>query len=122
MSFAQYFDFGLITISILFIGSCRFHLYKIMPLVTQALRNPANHNIFERNWLKILTNVPYAFICLVFIIWRFHNVLALYQVDTISSWIVPLLVGIYGAYVVFLHSTFILVAANAKPIAWRDGD
>ncbi|WP_322977462.1 hypothetical protein [Acinetobacter pittii] len=119
MSFAQYFDFGLITVCILYIGGCRLHLYKIMPVVTKALENPANDKIIERNYLKLLCNIPFSIICLLFILWRFHVALAAHQVEGVTSWVIPILLGLYGAYILFFHSIFSLVAAKSKPTVWR---
>lgn len=106
----------------LYIGGCRLHLYKIMPAVTKALDNPANDKIIERNYLKLISNIPFAFICLLFILWRFHVFLAAQQVEVITSWVIPVLIGLYGAYTLFLHSIFSLVAAKAMPSVWRTGE
>ncbi|HCA5286839.1 TPA: hypothetical protein MW252_002956 [Acinetobacter nosocomialis] len=122
MSFAQYFDFFLIAVCILYIGGCRLHLYKIMPVATKALDNPANDKIIERNYLKLFSNIPFSIICLLFILWRFHVVLATHQVEVITSWVIPVLLGLYGAYILFFHSIFSLVAAKAMPTVWRTGE
>jgi hypothetical protein len=122
MSFAQYFDFALIAACVCYIGGCRFHLYKIMPVVTQLLNNPANYDIFERNFMKLITNIPFSIVCMLFILWRLHIELVVHQVEMITSWVIPVLLGIYGGYTLFFHTTFSLVAAKAKPTVWRKVD
>lgn len=113
-TYAQGVDITLIFLAVLYLALARFKIYKIMPTVNQALHSPTTDSTLKKNKGMIWANIPFSWLCFWFVMYRFHVLLDGLGVDFYTALIIPILLSLYGAYIIFFSTTFGLVASNYK--------
>lgn len=113
-TYAQGVDITLIFLAVLYLVFAKVKLHKIMPIVNQVLHGPVKDRTLEKNSIKLIVSIPFSWLCFWFVMYRFHVLLDGLGVDFYTALIIPILLSLYGAYIIFFSTTFGLVASNYK--------
>lgn len=115
MSAQIVFSLALVSLAILYILVCRIRMNKIMPLVSQAFKTPETTVLaMQKIRSKLFCVIPFALVTWCFVVSQAFMLMQSYQLDFVTSWGVTVLLGLYGAYTLFFHTIFSMVATNQK--------
>lgn len=118
------FNLVLVGFALLYLLGCRVHLVRIMPIVSVVFSSPMRRNqAMQKISYRLLCSILFCLGAWGFALFRGHYLMQHYGVDAVTGWGVLILVGMYGAYTLFLHTIFSQVAAYARatqPAAYQE--
>lgn len=115
MSAQILFSLALVSLAILYVLTCRIRMSKIMPLVSQAFATQESTALaMQKIRSKLFCAIPFALVTWGFVVSQVYMLMQNYQLDFVTSWGVTILLGLYGAYTLFFHTIFSMVATNQK--------
>lgn len=108
------FDIALLILGALYLLGCKFHLSSIMPKVSLVYSIPGcvdKH--LNKKRLKITCVVVFSVTAWVFLMYRGYCAMQAFDLNYVTCLFMVILVGLFGAYTLILHSIFSTLVTSA---------
>ena len=111
---AIYSDWFVILSTVCYVLSCRIYNARVIDAVSSSVGSGLFGQAIQKHKMRIIVNLLFIFFCLGFASWRLHELLAIYQIDPPSTWIIPILFLLYGGYVSLFNVIYVIVFNKIK--------